>query len=452
MRIFARLSFALPIALVGAALAAQQPAAGPSAARTPLDMVVAIVGDQPITLFDVDQRVINTRSRNSPPLTDPYPVRLQALSDLIDEELLLQKAKELKVEVPDADLTPDVDRAIKEVRGQFTTESQYRQELINAGFGTPEEYRRYMMDQDRRNATVSSVVKKLRDDNKLVNVNVTDSEVVSAWHRDSAGIGPRPPSVTFKQIIITPRAGQKARDIARARAETLLARLKAPNPPDFAQMAKRETMDSTTRDVGGDLGWIRRGDLPPQVEYYLFPPYALAAGQISPVIETPFDFEIVRVEHAQTGEVRARAIKIVPTIDSVDIARAAKQADTVATQWKAGVSFDTLARKYHDYAGKEETSLLTPFEKTKLPPSYQKGFEGKKPGEITIFPIPTSDPKLPKYVVAQLQSETEGGVQTLSDVREQLRGNLVQVASIRRYLDELRSQTYVMTKPDLLKP
>ena len=32
---------------------------------------------------------------------------------MIEEELLLQKAKELKIEVPDADITPHVDRQIK---------------------------------------------------------------------------------------------------------------------------------------------------------------------------------------------------------------------------------------------------------------------------------------------------------------------------------------------------
>lgn len=450
MNISLRLTSVVALVVQTGLLAAQQPAAG---TRAPLDQVVAVVGDQPITLFDIDQRVISQHQPNTPPPTDLYATRMQTLSDLIDEQLMLQKAKEMKIEVPDADLTPDVDRAVAEVRAKFATETEYRKALIDAGWGTPEEYRRFLMDEDRKNATVSMLIKKLRGDNKLVNVNVSDSEVVAAFHRDSAAIGPRPPTVTFKQIIIAPRAGPKERDLARAHAESLLARLKGPNPPDLAQLAKRETMDSTTREVGGDLGWIRRGDLPVQVEYFLFPPYGLPAGQISPVIETPLDFEIVRVEsRAQAGEARVRAIKIVPTIDSADVARAAKQADTVADEWKKGVSFDTLARKYHDYAGKEETSLLEPFEKTKLPPSYQKGFEGKRPGDIAVFPIPNpADPKVPKFVVAQLLTENEGGVQTLADVRAQLRDNLVQVASLRRYLDELRSQTYVMTRPDLLK-
>ena len=43
---------------------------------------------------------------------------------MIDEELLLQKAKELKVDVPDNDLNSAVDRQIREIKARFPTEAQ----------------------------------------------------------------------------------------------------------------------------------------------------------------------------------------------------------------------------------------------------------------------------------------------------------------------------------------
>src|SRR5207245_865364 len=157
----------------------------------------------------------------------------------------------------------------------------------------------------------------LREEQKLVPVNVTEPEVAAAFHRDSAQIGPKPATVTFRQVVIAPRAGEKAREAVRVKAESLLAEIRRGG--DFAQIAKRESMDPT-KDVGGDLGWIRRGDQPAQVERFLFGPYQLQAETPSPVIETPFDFEIVRLDRIQAGEVRVRAIKLVPKIDSADVA------------------------------------------------------------------------------------------------------------------------------------
>jgi hypothetical protein len=117
--------------------------------------------------------------------------------------------------------------------------------------------------------------------------------------------------------------------------------------------------------------------------------------------------------------------------------------------WRAGVNFDSLAKKYHDYAAKEETSLLTPFERDKLPPSYQAGFAGKKANDIAVFQIPGAT-DVPKYVVAQLVSVDEGGERTLSEMRETVRGNLAERGAVRRYIDQLKRQTYVSVRSDAL--
>src|SRR5256885_3946367 len=91
---------ALALAVAGAPLGAQQPVAQ----RASLDRIVAVVGDQPITHFDLEQRVLQDQQRGVRLPTDSAALRayeLQTLNTMIDEELLLQKAKELKVDVPD---------------------------------------------------------------------------------------------------------------------------------------------------------------------------------------------------------------------------------------------------------------------------------------------------------------------------------------------------------------
>ena len=69
-----------------------------------------------------------------------HALELSTLEDMIEEELLLQKANELKITVADADITPTVDRQVSQVRAGFATESEYRNALAQSGLGTPQEY------------------------------------------------------------------------------------------------------------------------------------------------------------------------------------------------------------------------------------------------------------------------------------------------------------------------
>jgi peptidyl-prolyl cis-trans isomerase SurA len=432
---------------------AQQLAAKPQTAE--LEGIVAIVGDALITRFELQEQVLGKIQRHEveEPKThaDTLAIEREALSDMVEEELLLQKAKDLKLEVPDADVAPMVDQQLKNARAQFGTETEFRTALAKASLGTPEEYRKYLMEQFRKQRMHQKVLAKLQQDGKIVPVNVTDQQIAAEFERAKPFLGPKPATVTFKQIVIAPQPAAAAREVARVKAESLLAEIRRGG--DFERIAKRESMDLQTKDTGGDLGWTRRGDNMAEFDRWLFgTPFqaALTPGQVSNVFETPYGFHIVRVDRVQTGEVKARQILIIPKIDSADIARTAKIADTVSNLWKKGVPFDTLARKYHDYAGKEETSLLTPFVRDSLPEAYQKAFLLRKANDIVIFQIPGSAmrPTVPKFVVAQLLTVDEAGERTLAEMKEAVRSDLAQRGGVRRYVDSLKKQTYVSLRLD----
>jgi peptidyl-prolyl cis-trans isomerase SurA len=443
----------IALALVAAPIAAQQPkpptpppllTAGPQHAS--LDRIVAIVGDQPITRFDLEQRMLQDQQRGVKPPTDSaeqHTYELQTLNNMIDEELLLQKAKELKVEVPDNELNSAVDQQIRTIKAKFTTESEFRTELARAGLGTPEEYRRMLVEQMRRDETIKRVMNKLREDSKIIPANVTDSEVVEAFQRSRANLPRKPATVTFRQIVIAPKPTQAAKDLARAKAESILAEIKRGG--DFALLAKRESMDPTTKEVGGDLGWHRRGDFVLEFERWV---WSLPPGELSPVFESPFGYHIVRVDRVAAGEVKARHILIRPKLDSADLARAHLEADTVMKQWKAGVPFDSLAKKHHDYAAKEETSILDPMTRDSLPESYQRAFANKSPNDIFTFEIPDPQRGLPKVVVAQLLTANPGGEYELKEMREMVRSRLADEGGVRRFLDGLRKRAYVSIRLD----
>jgi peptidyl-prolyl cis-trans isomerase SurA len=453
MRLSLQCSAAVLLAAAPAAFAQQRPPTVVASAATttraiPLDRVVAVVGDVVITQSTLQEKLIQKRQEGTAFPTDSAAFRtfvLGAVNELIDEELILAKGKELKIEVPDADVTNTVDKQIKDIRARFSSEAEYRAELQKAGLGTPEEFKRYRADEVRRSETITRTIRKLREDGKIVQANVTDAEVQEAYDRNRATLPKREASVTWRQIIIAPKPTPAAKDRARAKADSLLVELRT--GADFEMLAKRESMDPGSRDNGGDLGWNRRGRMVAEFDRWMF---ALAPGQLSPVIETPFGYHIIRVDRVQPGEVKARHILISPKIDSADVARAGLTADSVAAAWKAGAPFDSLAKAHHDFGSAEETTLLTPFPRAQLPPAYQTAFADKKAKDFVVFQIPGNATVPGKFVVAQLASVEEGGDLTLAEVKERFRSRLAEEGGIKRLMDSLRKGTYVSINHDAI--
>ena len=403
-----------------------------------VDRVVAVVGNHPILYSNVMEAVNVRRAQGLVLPTDSAgqdKVLRTVLNDLIDEEVLVQKAKEEKVTVADNDLATTVEAQIKRVRGQFQNEDEYRTELRKAGFGTPEEYRRSLTDDARRQALQSQLIQKLKQDGKLVQVGVSEADVTKTYEERKADLPKRPATVTFRQIVIATKPSPAAREIARVKAESLLAEIRRGG--DFEQIAKRESMDPSASQ-GGDLGWNRRGSMVPEFERVMF---SLPPGVVSNVVETPFGFHIIRVDRVQPAEVKVRHILIKPVIDSGAVAAAQAEADSVVAQLKRGVTFDSLSKIHHDPM--ELRGAFDPWERSQLPAEYATALDGKKAGDIA-GPFRIEDPRRgAKFVVVSMLTSVEGGDFTIDDLRERIREQLSQEKAMRRMLDQLRQTTYV---------
>ncbi|HKP38843.1 MAG TPA: peptidylprolyl isomerase [Pyrinomonadaceae bacterium] len=84
---------------------------------------------------------------------------------------------------------------------------------------------------------------------------------------------------------------------ARAKAEEVLKRVRGGE--DFASLAKQFSTDPGSKENGGDLGWFGRGRMVPEFEKAAF---ALQAGQVSEIVESPFGFHIIKVDERRTGD------------------------------------------------------------------------------------------------------------------------------------------------------
>jgi beta-lactamase regulating signal transducer with metallopeptidase domain len=221
---------------------------------------------------------------------------------------------------------------------------------------------------------------------------------------NTAIIPEMPESVTFRQIVIAPQPSAGAKDVAHVSAESLLSQLKAGS--DFATLAQRASSDLLTARTGGDLGWVQRDQIPQELSRWLFGNAVqapLPAGGLSPVVETPQGFHIIRVDRVIPGRVHAHQIVIPPVRDSNDVARAHRLADSVAVLLKTGATFDSLARRYHDYVGNEVTSIVAwPFDSLPIP--YQQALQFGKAGDVVVFRNfgSTRSLTVPKFVVVQL--------------------------------------------------
>src|SRR5690606_29855982 len=126
---------------------------------------------------------------------------------------------------------------MKRLRDQFKSEVEFSQALKSGGFGSIEEYRRWLTDQARRRALQERLVAKMRQDGKMISVAVSEDEITESFNRERERLPKRPATVTFRQIVVPTEASEAALKAAYARAESVYKDLTSGG--DFEKIAKR---------------------------------------------------------------------------------------------------------------------------------------------------------------------------------------------------------------------
>jgi peptidyl-prolyl cis-trans isomerase SurA len=429
-------------ALALAALALATPAHGQDSAFVPVDRIAAIVGDTPIPLSRVDEElnlVLGEMQRAGRPVPQDSAavtaLRRELLERLIDEELLVQRARrDTTVEVTDQQVQSAAEASLRQTRSQFSSEFEFRRQLELAGLGTPEEYRRMLADQVRRRLLTQMLVQRMTERGDMRQVPPTEEEVREFWEATRDEQPRRPATVTFRQIVVRPRPTAEAKAAARAHADSVLRELRA--GADFATAARRFSDDAGTKEAGGDLGWFRRGRMVREFEAVAF---SLRPGQVSEVVESPFGYHLIQVERIEPAELKARHILFAPAISDSNRAAARARADSVAAALKAGASYDSLLRLHHDPL---EQSLFDAVALTELAPTLQTALAAASPGEI-VGPIELDDGDRVRYAIIRFDDRKPEGEYSYEEVRDRLRSRLAEDSGVRRFLRDLRARVYI---------
>jgi peptidyl-prolyl cis-trans isomerase D len=181
-------------------------------------------------------------------------------------------------------------------------------------------------------------------------VTVDPGEIQRAYSANQEGYRV-PARVKVRHILIEmPKPGpdgkvdQKAVDEARAKAMDVLKQAKATS--DWTELAKKYSGDPGSKDKGGELGWLGKGQTVAEFDKVAF---AQNKGQISDPVQTSFGFHIIQTEDKEDAHLKPLA-EVKPVLeeslkqDKIKTELAKASADAEATAQKQGL--EKAASKY----------------------------------------------------------------------------------------------------------
>jgi peptidyl-prolyl cis-trans isomerase SurA len=277
-----RIVFGLGVIGLGAVLAAGGPT---EAARAQADLFrpAAVVNDDIISVLDLAMRVQLAVVAAGVEDTQEVRRRLtsQVLRSLIDERLQMQEAKRLDISVTDI----QVAGALEQIAQQNSmTEGQFLTMLRNRGIIPTT-----LIDQIRAQIAWQAIIqRRLRP-----NVVITQEEVEEVASRLTARRGTVERRVAEIFIPIESTALEAE---ARANADRLFEELR--QGANFAGLA-RQFSQSGTASLGGDLGWVRDGEMEEELNSVLD---QMGPGEISVPIRTVSGYHILFLRDMRKNE------------------------------------------------------------------------------------------------------------------------------------------------------
>lgn len=229
----------------------------------PSSPTLATIADQTVTLAEF-QKYLGTEQWkfgvNPPALT-----KEKLLDNFLKDHLLLMEAKKRGIEVS----PQEVDQSVEKFKAHYPKSEDFEKLLALKGWTLKD-----FNDRQAEELTIQKLVDAVAAEQ--LELSEKDLQHYFDQHRKEFRRGEE---VHARQIVTD------SNEKTEALRETLV------KGAAFEEAALKYSL-SPDRKQGGDLGWFERGEMPKEFDAVCF---ALPAGELSPVIKTPYGFHLFQV-------------------------------------------------------------------------------------------------------------------------------------------------------------
>lgn len=246
-----------------------------------VDKIAVIVNNEIITQSEID--------RASEPIYEQYravyygdelvkkleEARQGVIEQLIEDKLVLSEAKRLNIEVDER----DVEEKLEEIKRRFNSTEEFETAIRS------------------QNLTVKDLKTRYKEQlmgRKLINEKVGSKIIISPieiqdYYNAHINSYVQSEELGLRNILIRPKKGLEVQQALNL-AKDILKRIREGG--DFEALAK-EYSEGPNAKEGGLMGYVKKGDLLPEIENVVF---NMKAGDISDVIQTSLGYHIFKVE------------------------------------------------------------------------------------------------------------------------------------------------------------
>ncbi len=258
-----------------------------------VERVVAVVNDEIILDSELEQYAVPLVKGGVDPESAEgkrllIEAKHKALDAMIDDRLVMQQANELKLTVS----AEEVDRAIEEVKRQNKLDdATFVDALKQQGFSL-ESYRKNLKRQILNLKVVNTAVRS--------RVTVGDDEVKTYYQQNARQLGGEK-TAHLRQILVAVPSDANPDEVERKRrvADKVVELARAGT--SFQELAKKYSDDETTKDEGGDSGWVGHGVLVEALEDVIG---GMDAGDVRGPIRTARGWMVLQLVERKAGDIR----------------------------------------------------------------------------------------------------------------------------------------------------
>ena len=260
-----------------------------------VDGIAAIVNGEVITYSQVRalsaprEKLLRSQLTGKDLESKLLELRQLALRDLVDRRLVIQAFKKESYQIPD----------------HFV--DQRMQEIIRESFGGDRntfvktlEAQNYTLGEFKQKEMERMIVAAMRSHNVKTNSIVSPIKIEDYYRKHHEEFTTKE-QIKLRMIMISGQKDTASAPAQKALAEEVLGRLAS--GAEFDRTAQVYSEDST-RDNGGDWGWIERNTLAAPLEKFAF---NMPVGRISNIIEYAGNYYILKVEDKHGGTTRSLA-------------------------------------------------------------------------------------------------------------------------------------------------